>query len=750
MKKKIGLCAFILLGLLTIIMGYATWDEHINGSRHAYSLFYNSGWFTILWLVMTVISCYYIAISSLHKRLSVFLLHLAFVFILVGAFTTRISSKNGQVHLRKNQQIATFFDPGSHKEIAFSFSLSLKSFEIEYYPGTDSPSNYVSVVEVKDAKKGESFERIISMNNILRYKGYRFYQASFDEDWNGSILSVNHDTWGITLSYIGYFLMFFSMLFILFDKRERFRYLSKKLSQKAVLVVMLLCIPFFSNAQTVLIPDSIIVSKQQAEQLGKLWVDYQGRICPIQTLANDFTVKLIGKPRYKTVSSEQVFFGWLFYGESWQHIPMFEIKSKELKDMADIGDNYASLADFTDSNGRNKLELYYRQMYGSNKTEGWLKEAVKLNDKFHLIEMLQHGRLLKIFPMKNENGNIQWYSPTMQIPPQEDKTENAFAWHILPMYYEALQNGNDEEANKYVDALLVFQEKQVNDILPSDTHLKAELLNNKIRPFYYLFMVCLTIGFLCLFYFIYSTIRSKSYPKIENGFYIVLWIVFCIATIGIALRTYVGGRMPMSNSYETMILLSWLSMLTGILTRRYSFLIVVFSFLLGGFTLLVAHISSMNPQITPLMPVLRSPLLSIHVLTIMVSYGLTGFMALNSITSFAVWFFGGKKTDRVAYVERMKETSELFMFPAAFLLGAGIFIGAIWANVSWGRYWGWDPKEVWALITFLLMGFTFHKKALKWFNNPLFYHAFVLVILLAVLMTYFGVNYILGGRHSYA
>ncbi|MDR2039159.1 MAG: cytochrome c biogenesis protein CcsA [Bacteroidales bacterium] len=206
----------------------------------------------------------------------------------------------------------------------------------------------------------------------------------------------------------------------------------------------------------------------------------------------------------------------------------------------------------------------------------------------------------------------------------------------------------------------------------------------------------------------------------------------------------------MSNGYETMLILAWFGLLIGVLTRKYAFLITVFSFLLSGFTLLVAHISSMNPQITPLVPVLQSPLLSIHVLTIMVAYGLCGFMALNSITSLIIWASGKKKPEKQAYIERMKETSELFMYPATFLMGAGIFIGAIWANVSWGRYWGWDPKEVWALITFLLMSFTFHSKTLSWFRKPLFYHIFVLVIFLAVLMTYFGVNYILGGKHSYA
>jgi len=283
-----------------------------------------------------------------------------------------------------------------------------------------------------------------------------------------------------------------------------------------------------------------------------------------------------------------------------------------------------------------------------------------------------------------------------------------------------------------------------------------------------LFKVCLTVGFLWLIFFIIqkfkdskiqrfkdSKIQRFKDSKIQKFSYSIiqllsLWIVFAAATVGLGLRTFIGGRIPVSNTYETMLLISWFSLLTGILARRYSVLIVAFSFLLAGFTLLVAHISSMNPQITPLVPVLQSPLLNIHVLTIMVAYGLCGFMALNSLSALIVWFFGSKKTDRTAYINRMKETTELFMYPATFLMGTGIFLGAIWANQSWGRYWGWDPKEVWALITFLLMGFTFHDKTLRWFRKPVFYHIFIIIIFLAVLMTYFGVNYILGGKHSYA
>jgi ABC-type transport system involved in cytochrome c biogenesis permease subunit len=750
MDKKTGLYAFVFTALLVVVMAWATWDEHVRGSAHVYAVFYNSVWFTLLWILAATFGCYFITISSLYKRMSVFLLHVSLLLILSGALVTRLTGMTGQVHLRENDQVASFFDEWTHHKVTFPFSLALQSFEIEYYPGTNSPANYVSIVELTDAKTGERFKREISMNNILRYKGYRFYQSSFDEDWQGSVLSVNHDTWGILFSYSGYYLMFFSMLFILVDKRERFRFLLRKLGQKTLPMICLLVLGSTLSATSQ--PDSLLVNREQAAHLGRLWVEYQGRISPVQTLANDFTVKITGKNRYNALSGEQFFFGWLFFSENWQHIPLFELKSEELKRMTGTKNGYASLADFFDDDGRNKLESYYHQMYGSNKPEGWLKEAVKLNDKFHLIEMLQYGNLLKIFPMQDENGKLQWYAPNMDIPPQTDIMEKMFAKHFFTLCHEALAQGDAASAGMYVDKLLTFQQKKAGDTLPSPARLKMEQIYNRAHLFSLLFKLCLTVGCLSLLFFVFkdSKIQRFKGSKISGFFHIVLWIVFMTTTIGLALRTYIGGRLPMSNSYETMLLLAWLSLLTGILARRYSFLIVAFSFLLAGFTLLVAHISSMNPQITPLVPVLQSPLLSIHVLTLMVAYGLCGFMALNSLTALIVWLFGDKKTDRTAYIQRMKEISELFMYPATFLMGAGIFIGAIWANQSWGRYWGWDPKEVWALITFLLMGFTFHDKTLTLFRKPVFYHLFVLLIFLAVLMTYFGVNYLLGGRHSYA
>ncbi|KAA6322738.1 Cytochrome c biogenesis protein CcsA [termite gut metagenome] len=752
MKKKLiagSFWAFAIMAVVIVVLGIATWMEHLYGSEFAYTAFYNSIWFTWLWILLATVACYYLIDTKLYKRIAVFSLHLAFLLILTGALITKLTGKNGHVHLREDQAVAYFVDENTHRMVHFPFILALKSFKIAYYPGTNSPADYISVVEVENAQ-GKSFEQEISMNHILQYNHFRFYQSSFDKDEKGSILSVSHDPWGISFSYVGYFLLFLSMLFILFNKKERFRFLLKKLAQKPAIIVLFVLIPALGHASPsfLLSKDATTISTEQAKKLGSLWVNYHGRICPVQTLANDFTLKLTGKNHYNHMSGEQVLFGWLFFPEQWQHIPMFTLRSEELKREINSS-GQASFADFFDSQEQYKLVRYHPMIYGSGKLEGWIKEAAKLDEKIQLIGMLQSGQLMDVFPL-NSLGQVQWYAPNSTLPEDVDNSYHLFVEHFFSMYYESLITGNAENANMFINKLSYLQQREAGEILPSDIHLQAERFYNHANVFYVLFMVCLTCGFIGLIYFIFSTLRNKSYPKAETVYYFLLCIVSLVIILGMALRAYIGGRLPLSNSYETLLVLACFTLLTGVLTRKYSMLITVFSFLLAGFTLLVAHIGSKSPLITPLVPVLQSPLLSIHVLVIMIAYGLCGFMTLNSLTSFTVYFFANRNVNKMVFIEKMKEISELFLYPATFLMGAGIFIGAIWANLSWGRYWGWDPKEVWALITFLLMGILFHRKTLKWFRKPILFHAYVFIVFLAVLMTYFGVNYILGGRHSYA
>ena len=692
MKKTIAYPAFILLLILVVVMGLATWKEHLKGTEYVFTHFYKTTWFTLLWAWLAVFGGYYIVKSGLYKKLSVFILHLSLLLILVGAMTTRFAGKTGFVHLRQGEEIGMFDCEEVNRPLPLPFTMTLKEFRVEYYPGTSSPSDYVSVVEVKDKESGKIFEETISMNNILKYKSHRFYQSSFDDDMKGSFLSVNHDVVGITCTYIGYYLLFFSMIWVLFDRRGRFFELWKKnfpdsKSARPIVILFFLFLPAMLYAsQNGKNFNEITVDKERATHFSEMWVDYHGRVCPLQTLAIDFTTKITGKSGFEGLSSEQFLLGWVFFPEEWQRVPLFEIKHPDLKELINAS-GVACVDDFMNSSGEYKLARYRKQMRTSNQT-AILKEASKLDEKIQLISMLRNGSLLKIL---------------------EDR-----------------------------------------EVLPSETHLRAELLYNKVSVFSLLFKIILTTGCAGMFLFIFYTVKNKEHRKIHAVFYTLLLLSFVVLTAGMALRGYIAGRLPMSNGYETMLFVAWTALLVGVLFRRSSFLMTNFSFLLSGFTLLVAHIGAMNPHITPLVPVLQSPLLSIHVSLIMISYGLCGFMLLNSLTSFLLMMFSGKKAETKRVVVDLKEMSELFMYPATFLLGAGIFVGAIWANVSWGRYWGWDPKEVWALITFLLMSFTFHRKTIYWFRNPVFYHIFVVIIFLAVLMTYFGVNYILGGKHSYA
>ena len=282
----------------------------------------------------------------------------------------------------------------------------------------------------------------------------------------------------------------------------------------------------------------------------------------------------------------------------------------------------------------------------------------------------------------------------------------------------------------------------------SDTKVSAEILYNTIPFSKILFIVCLTLGFLTFFLMLYASSRKSDstlftihYPL----FTILLWVLFLFHLTGYCLRWYISGRIPLGNGYETMVFMALaILFITLLLHRRFPF-ILPFGLLLAGFTLLVSHLSQMNPQITHLMPVLSSPLLTSHVSIIMMAYALLAFMMLNGIYALML-----TAVDRKADIETLTLLNRLMLYPAVFFLAAGIFLGALWANISWGRYWSWDPKEVWALITLMVYAVAFHQQSIPALRRPTVFHAYLIVAFLAVLMTYFGVNYFLGGMHSYA
>jgi len=689
MKRAI----IIIYIVLTTILAIATVFEAIYGTASAQNFIYGAIWFFVLWAMLGVLGATYIFKRKMWQKPAVLLLHTAFIVMLLGAAITWFSADKGIIHLRQDTEMTTYFSTTDNLPKQLPFALKLNKFDIVYYPATHSPANYSSYVTVLEGT--QAAEHCISMNKILSHRGYRFYQASFDEDEQGTILSVNHDPLGIAVTYIGYILMALAMLLTLVSKKCGFRKLLRNPILQKGFLCLLLILPTqikAENSQKI----KPIWPKIYADSAASVQVIYHDRIVPFNTLARDFTAKLYGKPTYKGLTAEQVVGSWLLFPDVWKNEPMIQIKSDELRNYLGISGKFARYTDFFDEQGEYRLRQLWQQFKaeaGRGEQPSALQKAVtQADEKVALITMLQQHELIKPLPTDS---------------------------NVKPL---------------------------------SDAKIKAELLYNKIPFSKILFMANLTVGFLVLIWLIVSVIKQKqTQTNRKQRFLFVLNILLCISFIfhmlGMILRGYISGRIPLSNGSETMLFVAWcILLISWLLRRKYSF-VIPFGFLLSGFALLVAWLGQKNPQITPLMPVLLSPWLSIHVSLIMMSYALFGFTTLNGI--FAILLHHSNPTNHAESIEKLTVMSKIMLYPAVFFLGIGIFIGAVWANVSWGSYWSWDPKEVWALITFLVYAAAFHTESVSKFNKPIFFHIYIVLAFLTVLMTYFGVNNLLGGMHSY-
>lgn len=750
LKNKIRYLPFLILILLSIIMGIATFVEKNNGSDYVYDHIYASWWFTLLWASVAGLSLFGLIKGKMYRNLPLTTIHLSLILILIGALCTKLYGIQGYVILTENISCSRMqTDTGEH---TLPFEITLEHFRVEYYPGTDAPSDYVSKIRITNKEKGVELSEQVSMNNICSYRGYRFYQSSFDDNGKRSGLSINRDPAGISITYFGYGLFIWGMIWFLFSGKNCFRKLLSHPLIKQLPIIGLLLLVSGSIHAGVFTNDSLSVNKIQAKQFGKLLMLNNGRITPVKTFAHDFTLKLTGKPSFGYLNDEQFLMSWLFFTDKWQHIKIFPVEHPTLQKELNVSEfKRAAYSDFFDSHGNCKLNAYQTRSNITGSKNALQKEAEKLNDKIQLIVMLHSGNLLKLYPYEIDK-QIYWFSPTETIPcgimPVKD---SLFVKKSLLMYYEAIQNNTETEAFEALEYISEFQKINAKDVLPSESRQKAERLYIDLDLTSKLFKINLTLGIICLFTLFISN-ENKQMKKIILFFRILLLISFAAQTFSIGLRSYAGGRLPFANGFETMLLIAWSSMFAAVLFGKKINLILPFGFLLSGCVLLVAHLGMMNPQITPLVPVLSSPLLSIHVSLIMLSYTLFGFIFLNSFISVLSICCAGKKNGAriIMLTERNKIIGLICLYPSVLLLGAGIFIGAVWANISWGRYWGWDPKEVWALITFLIYSLPVHQKKLPVFSNPFYFHLFGLFAFSSVLMTYFGVNYFLGGMHSYA
>lgn len=739
MKHLKNLILVVATAIILILIT-ATIVESSKGTAFVRQHIYTSAWFVVLWAALAVVAAVYILLRKNKSNVStsVLLVHASFLVILLGAFTSWNMAESGTIHLRQNETTSTMKDEeGKTKELGFE--VSLKNFNVVNYPGTDAPMDYVTTLTANTQ------EIKVSMNNIGSFNGYRFIQSGYDSDMQGTTLGVYHDPWGIGITYTGYALLFISLIATMASKKTRMRHLYRKAlslqGAKAWAVTALLAVSSFAtsaNAQEMVKIDGDI-----ADDFGKICVLYNSRITPINTVATSFVTKLCGKPTWDGLSSNQVFAGWIFDVPYWETVKMIEIKEKKAQELLGINGKWASFDDFWDSYNNYKLDAPLKKAYkdGDTKLQKQLRDA---DEKFNIIRMLYGGEMLKMFPYAGKQGHMQWFAPGQPLGNLKlDEKELVFIKKSMDYLAESIITGDKARAEEIAKKIYSYQHVRGKAVVPTKFRIYTETFYNKTNAQRLPVMLYLTLSLLLA---IVSTLslNNEKQKKTRLVSSVLTWVMLIHTTLLLALRWYVSGHLPMSNGYETMQFMAWATLIVTLVMQKRFLPVKQFGPLLSSFALLVAMITDGNPQITQLMPVLQSPLLSVHVMVIMFSYALFGLTALIGLQGLIAHHRKQEEKE-----QQLAALSQFLLYPAVALIAIGIFIGAIWANVSWGRYWSWDSKETWALITMLIYSAPLHAD-IKWLRKAQHIHIYMLLAFLSVLMTYFGVNYFLSGMHSYA
>lgn len=739
MKHLKNLILVVATAIILILIT-ATIVESSKGTAFVRQHIYTSAWFVVLWAALAVAAAVYIVLRKNKSNIStsVLMVHASFLVILLGAFTSWNMAKSGTIHLRQNETTSTMKDEeGKTKEL--EFEVSLKNFNVVNYPGTDAPMDYVTMLTANTQ------EIKVSMNNIGSFNGYRFIQSGYDSDMQGTTLGVYHDPWGIGITYTGYALLFISLIATMVSKKTRIRHLYRKAlslqGAKAWAVTALLAVSSFAtsaNAQEMVKIDGDI-----ADDFGKICVLYNSRITPINTVAMSFVTKLCGKPTWDGLSSNQVFAGWIFDVPYWETVKMIEIKEKKAQELLGINGKWASFDDFWDSYNNYKLDAPLKKAYkdGDTKLQKQLRDA---DEKFNIIRMLYGGEMLKMFPYAGKQGHMQWFAPGQPLGNLKlDEKELVFIKKSMDYLAESIITGDKARAEEIAKKIYSYQHVRGKAVVPTKFRIYTETFYNKTNAQRLPVMLYLTLSLVLAIVSTLSLNNGKQ-KKTRLVSSVLTWVMLIHTTLLLALRWFVSGHLPMSNGYETMQFMAWATLIVTLVMQKRFLPVKQFGPLLSSFALLVAMITDGNPQITQLMPVLQSPLLSVHVMVIMFSYALFGLTALIGLQGLIAHHRKQEEKE-----QQLAALSQFLLYPAVALIAIGIFIGAIWANVSWGRYWSWDSKETWALITMLIYSAPLHAD-IKWLRKAQHMHIYMLLAFLSVLMTYFGVNYFLSGMHSYA
>ncbi|WP_442765354.1 cytochrome c biogenesis protein CcsA [Sulfurospirillum cavolei] len=749
-KTMLFLLSFLALGAAA-----ATFIENDFGTASARMYVYNTWWYEAL----LAAACLNLASVLARTRMYLvhrakFLFHVALIVILLGAGLTRYFGVEGVMKIRENATVDFIVSNEKSDIIKLPFALKLNDFVLERYYGSSAPSSYESNVTVIDGDR--RFDDTIAMNRTLVYKGYKFFQTFYDPDEKGTILSVTKDP-GTEVTYVGYALLFLGLMLNLFDPKSRFRILIAQ-AQKSMLSLVLLLIstqiPLFSQSDYVqnYLNEHREKSLEVANAFGKVVVQSRmGRMKPFDTLAQEVLYKLSGKSTLEGMSPTQISLGMLSHPSLWKKQAMIQTKTPKLRALIGIASDQklASFDDFFDGY-RYKLETELQKALEMKPSHrgAYENDLIKTDERLSIAFMLYQGVLFKIFPLPNDAHRtwVAFESMFTQINVEESQAlqESSTA------FIEALFARDYDKALLHVDTFTRFQNRYGADVMPSKTHINVEIFYNKLMLFERLTLAYMAAGCLLLCVAFGRVFAPKFFTcRFDRVLFGVVVALFALHTFGLALRWYVSAHAPFSDTYESIVYIAWSCLLFCMLFLRRFLFALAGSVMMAAIFMFTAHLGHIDPEITNLVPVLKSFWLSVHVSIITASYG---FLALGcALGFFTLILFTCKPSESIVrHIKHLTLINEITLIIGLSLLVIGNFLGGVWANESWGRYWGWDPKETWAYISIIVYTIILHVRLLPKLYSPYLFAVLSLLGFSSIVMTYFGVNFYLAGKHSYA
>jgi len=753
LEVAVFLSIIFLIAQIYATLGFPTMEE-------AWKYVYETKWFEIImWLLgINLIGVMYK--YKTYKRFPIFLLHVAIIVILVGAAITRYFGYEGTLHLRNGETKSIIMvqkskgNPANVYPVELGFKVRLDKFVMRKYPGSMQPSSYDSYVTVIDTKNNKTFKYHIYMNHILVYGGYRFYQASYDVDEQGSILSVNHDP-GMWVTYLGYFLLTIGFIWSMVYKKSRFRLTVRKLKESG-LFGLILVLMLGSYAKAFDLNEFAKKSKEVCNEWSKVLVQQRGRIEPMDTLDLDIVHKLTLKSKMYGLDYNQIVAGMVAFPSEFQKLPLIYVGHPAIRKMLGIKGKYAPYNAFFLPNGDFRFSKEIDEAFKTpDKDRSKVqREFLKINERVYVAFTVYTAQIFKIFPTPNsKNMNYKWFSiadiqQAVQMKLMDPMTAN-FYFTLFKNLADGIKNYDVKLEKETREKIYELQKEYSGEILPSPSRVKWEITYNRMQIFPKLIGVYTTLGLLAILLGFVEIIRQKRYSKIEKTILILGYLGLIAHTANMLLRWYVAGHAPWSDAYESIVFIAWGSAFASLIFFRKSMLALGAGLFVAGMFMMVAHLNNINPQITNMVPVLKSYWLLIHVAVITSSYGFLGVGSMLGLLNL-ILFAMRKKYDLDKQIRQLNNIIYIALYIGLALLSIGTFLGGVWANESWGRYWSWDPKETWSLITMIVYAIVVHSKMIPKMRGEFIFSLLSFLSFFFVLMTYFGVNfYIAQGLHSY-